>query len=132
MPLLKRIRQLRQHFGVSAPKLSVKTHVSWRWRALGIAFVVSVISWMVWTGYDAGRLLGGFYKSEADERRLQLEGQVAELTAENRSLVSKMTRLESEMLMGSPRSSRNRVRSAGDCASRCCLQAWQYSAAWSR
>ena len=100
MPLLKRIRQLRQHFGVSAPKLSVKTHVSWRWRALGVAFVVSVITWMVWTGYDAGRLLGGFYKSEAEERRLQLEGQVAELTAENRSLVSKMTRLESEMLMG--------------------------------
>lgn len=100
MPLLKRIRQLRQHFGVSAPKLSVKTHVSWRWRALGIAFVVSVITWMVWTGYDTGRLLGGFYKSEADERRLQLEGQVAELTTENRSLASKMTRLESEMLMG--------------------------------
>lgn len=99
MPLLKRIRQLRQHFGVSAPKLSVRTHVSWRWRALGIAFVVSVIAWMVWTGFDAGRLLGGFYKSEAEESKLLLEGQVAELTAENRALMSKMTRLDSEMLM---------------------------------
>ena len=100
MPLLKRIRQLRQHFGVSAPKLSVKTHVSWRWRALGMTLAIGLVSWMVWTGFDAGRLLGGFYKSEADDRRLQLEGQVAELTAENRSLMSKMTRFESEMLMG--------------------------------
>ena len=100
MPLLKRIRQLRKQFGVSAPKLSVKTHVAWHWRALGIGFIVAVVGWMVWTGYDAGRLLGGFYKSEADERRQQLENQVATLTAENKQMMSKVTRLESEMQMG--------------------------------
>jgi hypothetical protein len=100
MPLLKRIRQLRKQFGVAAPKLSVKTHVAWHWRALGIGFVVATIGWMVWTGYDAGRVFGGFYKSEADEKRLELEGQVASLTAENRTMMSKMTRLESEMQMG--------------------------------
>ena len=99
MPLLKRIRQLRKQFGVSAPKLSVKTHVAWHWRALGIGFVLALVGWMVWTGFDAGRLLGGFYKSEADDRRLQLEGEVAALTAENRQIVSKMTRLESEAQM---------------------------------
>ena len=100
MPILKRIRQLRKHFGVSAPKLSVKTHVAWHWRALGIGFIFAVVGWMVWTGFDAGRLLGGFYKSEADERRLQLETQVTTLTAENKQMMSKVTRLESEMQMG--------------------------------
>jgi hypothetical protein len=100
MPLLRRIRQLRKQFGVSAPKLSVKTHVAWHWRALGIGFIVAVVSWMVWTGFDAGRLLGGFYKSEADERRVQLENQVSVLTADNKQLTSKVTRLESEMQMG--------------------------------
>jgi hypothetical protein len=99
MPLLKRIRQFRKHFGVTAPKLSVKTHVAWPWRALGITVVVIAIMGMVWTGFDAGRLLGGFYKSEAEDRRMQLEGQVATLTSDNRQLLSKMTRLESEAQM---------------------------------
>jgi len=99
MPLLRRIRQLRKQFGVSAPKLSVKTHVAWHWRALGMGLVVALIGWMVWTGFDAGRLLGGFYKSEADEKRLELEGQVSALTTENRAMMSKVTRLESEMQM---------------------------------
>ena len=96
MSLLKRLKQFRKHFGVSAPKLSVKTHVAWPWRALGLGCVLAIISWMVWTGFDAGRLLGGFYKSEAEERRLQLEGQVANLSEENRQLLSRVTRLESE------------------------------------
>jgi len=96
MSLVKRLRQLRKHFGVSAPKLSVKTHVAWPWRALGIGMVLAIVGWMVWTGFDAGRLLGGFYKSEAEERRTQLEGQVTALTDENRQLLSRVTRLESE------------------------------------
>jgi hypothetical protein len=99
MPLLKRIRQLRKQFGVAAPKLSVKTHVAWHWRALGIGFVVAVVAWMVWTGFDAGQVLGGFYKSEADDRRTELERQIETLGAENKGLTSKVTRLESEMLM---------------------------------
>jgi hypothetical protein len=99
MSLLKRLRQLRKHFGVSAPKLSVKTHFPWPWRALGIGCVLAIVGWMVWTGFDAGRLLGGFYKSEAEERRSQLETQVTTLSEENRQLLSRLTRLESESQM---------------------------------
>lgn len=99
MALLRRLRQLRKQFGVSAPKLSVKTHVAWPWRALGIGCVVAVVGWMVWTGFDAGRLLGGFYKSEAEERRLALETQVTTLETDNRQLLSKLTRLDSEAQM---------------------------------
>lgn len=99
MSLLKRLRQLRKHFGVSAPKLSVKTHVAWPWRLLGVGLIVAMVSWLVWTGFDAGRLLGGFYKSEADERRTQLETQVAALLEETRQTSGKLTRLESEAQM---------------------------------
>ena len=99
MALLRRLRQLRKHFGVSAPKLSVKTHVAWPWRALVIGCILAVVGWMVWTGYDAGRLLGGFYKSEAEERRQALETQVTTLETENRQMLSKLTRLESEAQM---------------------------------
>lgn len=99
MGLIRRLKQLRKQFGVSAPKLSVKTHVAWPWRALVIGCIVAVVGWMVWTGYDAGRLLGGFYKSEAEERRQALEAQVTTLEADNRQLLSKLTRLESEAQM---------------------------------
>lgn len=99
MSLLKRLKQLRKHFGVSAPKLSVKTHVAWPWRALGLSCALAIVGWMVWTGFDAGRLLGGFYKSEAEERRTQLEAQVATLSQENRQLLGRVTRLESEAQM---------------------------------
>ncbi|MEP7085129.1 MAG: DUF6776 family protein, partial [Betaproteobacteria bacterium] len=96
MPLLKRLKQFHRRFGVSAPKLSVKTHFAWPWRAVGVGCVVAIVGWMVWTGFDAGRLLGGFYKSEAEERRIQLETQVATFSEENRQLLSRVTRLESE------------------------------------
>ncbi|MEO8136874.1 MAG: DUF6776 family protein [Betaproteobacteria bacterium] len=61
--------------------------------------MLAVVGWMVWTGFDAGRLLGGFYKSEAEERRLALEAQVTALEADNRQLLSKLTRLDSEAQM---------------------------------
>jgi hypothetical protein len=99
MSLGKRFRQIRKHFGVTAPKLSVKTHVPWHWRAIVIGLIVALVGWMVWTGFDAGRLLGGFYKSEAEERRIQLENQVAALLEENRQINGKLTRLESEAQM---------------------------------
>ena len=99
MSLGKRFRQFRKHFGVSAPKLSVKTYVPWHWRALLIGLIVALVGWMVWTGFDAGRLLGGFYKSEYEEKRIQLENQVAALLEENRQVQGKLTRLESEAQM---------------------------------
>lgn len=99
MSLLKRLKQLRKHFGVSAPKLSVKTHVAWPWRALGIGLVLAIVGWMVWTGFDAGRLWGGFYKSEAEDRRTQLEAEVMTLSEENRQYLGRVTRLESEAQM---------------------------------
>ena len=99
MSLGKRFRQIRKHFGVTAPKLSVKTHVPWHWRALVMGAILALVGWMVWTGFDAGRLLGGFSKSEAEDRRTQLEIQVAALLEENRQMTGKLTRLESESQM---------------------------------
>ena len=99
MPLQKRFKDIRKKFGVSAPRLSVKTHVSWRWRALVVAVLLLLIGWMVWTGFDAGRLLGGFYKSEAEVKRIQLEDEAKRLRDENQVLTARTTRLESEAQM---------------------------------
>ena len=31
-----KFKRLRQRFGISAPKLAIRTHVAWYWRALAI------------------------------------------------------------------------------------------------
>lgn len=81
--LLKRIRQ---RFGISAPRMTVKTHVAWYWRWLGmlvfLSFSLAVAAWM----YDAGRRFAGFDRSELEndfarlrESMARLEGEAAQL-----------------------------------------------------
>jgi len=58
------LKKLRQRFGISAPKVAVRTHVPWyvRWLLLAVllSFSVALAAWM----YDAGRRFAGFDQSE--------------------------------------------------------------------
>lgn len=62
-----RLWKLRQRFGIAAPKVSVRTHVPWYLRWLGIAvmlaFSAALAAWM----YDAGRRFAGFDRSEVEQ-----------------------------------------------------------------
>lgn len=62
-----RLKRLRQRFGISAPKVAVRTHLPWylRWLLLAVllAFSVALAAWM----YDAGRRFAGFDRSEVQE-----------------------------------------------------------------
>lgn len=62
-----RFSKLRQRFGIAAPKVSVRTHVPWYLRWLGIAvllaFSTALAAWM----YDAGRRFSGFDRSEVEQ-----------------------------------------------------------------
>lgn len=64
------IKKLRQRFGISAPKVAVRTHVPWylRWLLLAVllAFSAALAAWM----YDAGRRFAGFDQSEVREELL--------------------------------------------------------------
>jgi hypothetical protein len=77
--LLKRIRQ---RFGISAPKMTVRTHVAWYWRWLGMVVFASVTlavaAWM----YDAGRRFAGFDSSEVQEELAALRSKVMQLQTE--------------------------------------------------
>ena len=59
-----RLSKLRQRFGIAAPKVSVRTHVPWYLRWLGLAVILAfsgaLAAWM----YDAGRRFAGFDRSE--------------------------------------------------------------------
>ncbi len=61
------LKKFRQRFGISAPKVAVRTHVPWylRWLLLAVllAFSVALAAWM----YDAGRRFAGFDRSEVQD-----------------------------------------------------------------
>ena len=58
--MAKRFAKLRQRFGIAAPKVSVRTHVPWYLRWLGIAVLLSFSAALAVWMYDAGRKFAGF------------------------------------------------------------------------
>lgn len=77
-----RLKRLRQRFGISAPKLAIKTHVAWYWRALAGTALLSVsLSLAIWA-YDAGRRIAGFHSDESTREIQALSNHVMELDTE--------------------------------------------------
>ena len=77
-----KLKRLRQRFGISAPKLSIRTHVAWYWRALAAVAVLSVsLAFAAWI-YDAGRRIAGFHSGESNREIQTLREHVVELDAE--------------------------------------------------
>ena len=76
----------RRRFGISAPRMTVITHVSWYWRWLGMILVgaatLALAAWM----YDAGRRFAGFDRSEAEEELDRLRASVAAMKEETSRL----------------------------------------------
>jgi hypothetical protein len=84
--MLRLIKRIRSRFGISAPKMTVRTHVAWYWRWLGMvaALAVSLVvaAWL----YDAGRRFAGFDRSETEQELSQLRASVTRLEEESRRL----------------------------------------------
>ena len=77
-----KLRRLRQRFGISAPKLAIRTHVAWYWRALAIIAMLSVsLALAAWI-YDAGMRIAGFQSNESVREIQSLRNHVMELDSE--------------------------------------------------
>lgn len=80
------LKRLRKRFGISAPRVAVRTHVPWyvRWFALAVllAFSVALAAWM----YDAGRRFAGFDRSEVEDELTTLRQDMAKARGELRRL----------------------------------------------
>lgn len=67
---------MRARFGISAPRLAIRPHVPWYWRALAtvviLGFALALAGWI----YDAGRSFAGFERTQSEQ---QLEAAHAEL-----------------------------------------------------
>lgn len=95
------LRRLRGRFGIAAPRVAVRTHVPWYWRASMAALVLAVGLALAGWIYDAGRRFAGFDRrlSESEiaalrDRSVELEREVARLrsiadAAENSQRIDK-------------------------------------------
>ena len=92
-------RKLRQTFGISAPRMSVRTQLSWRWKLPALGALVALVAGMWWWGFDLGQFLGGFNRSEVAEKQQRLESEGARLREENARLRAKASELESDLNM---------------------------------
>lgn len=95
MPSL--VKRIRQRFGISAPKMTVRTHLAWYWRWLAMMVLASVsLAFAAWI-YDAGRRFAGFDRSEIEQEVTKLRESVGRLESEATRLRSIANASESRL-----------------------------------
>jgi hypothetical protein len=76
------LRRLRGRFGISAPRVAVRTHLPWYWRALSVIMLsgasLALAGWI----YDAGRQFAGFHQGASEQELEAMRDRVAKLEAE--------------------------------------------------
>jgi hypothetical protein len=92
-------RRVRQHFGISAPRMAVRTYLPWWGRGVLLVMLLAIIGGMWWWGFDFGQILGGFNRKEIEARLVTLEADAAKLRAEAIALRASNSALESELGM---------------------------------
>jgi Family of unknown function (DUF6776) len=92
-------RTLRRHFGISAPRMAVRTHLPWWGRSALVLSLVAIIAGMWWWGFDFGQILGGFNRKEIETRLASLEADAAKYRTEAAELRARNATLESELAM---------------------------------
>lgn len=84
--LALKLRRLRSRFGIAAPRVAVRTHLPWYWRAIVAVLILgsalALAGWM----YDAGRRFAGFDRSES-------ESEISLLREKSNHLEEEVTRL---------------------------------------
>ena len=99
MPASAWWRRVRQHFGISAPRMAVRTHLPWWGRMAIFASLVAFLGGMWWWGFDFGQIFGGFNRKEVEARFVTLEADVAKFRTEATELRARNSALESEIAM---------------------------------
>jgi hypothetical protein len=90
-------RRLRQTFGISAPRMAVRTRLSWRWRLPALFGAIALIAGMWWWGFDLGQFLGGFDRRAVAHKQARLEADTTAVTEENARLRARLAELESDL-----------------------------------
>jgi len=90
-------KYFHHRFGIAAPKMTVKTHVAWYWRWLGmLAFLSLALALAAWM-YDAGRRFAGFDRGELENKFTRLRDSLGQLEIEAARLRSIANASESRL-----------------------------------
>jgi hypothetical protein len=93
------LKRLSRQFSISAPRMAVRTHLGWPWKAaLGLA-LVAIFAGMWWWGFDFGQFLGWTNRHQTESRIATLEADAATAQAEAVALRARNTQLESDLAM---------------------------------
>jgi hypothetical protein len=82
----KLIKQIRQRFGISAPRMTVRTHVAWYWRWMLFFILLSMSLTLAAWMYDAGRRFAGFDRGEIEQEVSRLRGEMQRMQEETSKL----------------------------------------------
>jgi hypothetical protein len=80
------ISDLRRRFGISAPKLAVRTHWSWKVKGTILGIAALILAGLFYGGFDAGRIFAGFNIGKVEEERKIMTEELVTLRAENAQL----------------------------------------------
>ena len=76
------LRRMRGRFGMMAPRMTVRAHIPWYWRALATVLLIATAIVLAGWIYDIGRRFAGYDKSIADQELGVLHERVQRLEAE--------------------------------------------------
>lgn len=91
------LRRLRGRFGAAAPRVAVRTHLPWYWRALSVVLLLATAIALSGWVYDAGRRFAGFDRSETERELQTLRERVAQLDGELVKLRTQVNASESNL-----------------------------------
>lgn len=91
------LKSLKRKFGISAPRVAVRTHVPWYLRWLGIVVVGGLIFGTGWATYDFGMEFAGFRQGEADRALAKLKETIGTQQQELSELRSRAANAERQL-----------------------------------
>jgi hypothetical protein len=94
-------RNLRRRFGIHAPRVAVRAHVSWYWRVLALFLMLALVTLIAWGTFDVGRRLAGFDIGTSAKERERLYLQVRQLQGEVDALRRTLAAAERQIQMES-------------------------------
>jgi hypothetical protein len=95
------LRRVRRSFGISAPRMDVRTPLPWWGRVTIFAILGAIIVGIWWWGYDFGQFhfFGGFNRKEVEAQLASLNAESVRLRSETSELRARNTQLESDLGM---------------------------------
>jgi hypothetical protein len=76
------LRRLRSRFGISAPRVAIRTHLPWYWRALSVVVLAGASLALAGWIYDAGQRFAGFHQGASEQEIGGMRERIAKLESD--------------------------------------------------